>query len=99
MNSPGLKTRLFSDDGIDASRARSEPQYVYFPDESTYNDVRGLFNTLKSFDGTNCAENALSIKSMPFSYDLAMLSCAGTGDLITLEDVRSQNLMSRVSLC
>jgi hypothetical protein len=27
---------------------------------------------------------------MPFSYDLAMLSCAGTGDLITLEDVSTK---------
>jgi hypothetical protein len=88
MNSPSSRTRMFSDDGIDANRSRFEPQYVYYPDESTDNEIRFLFTTLKSTEHSTPSDGyEISIRNMPFSYDLSMLISEGGGDKLTFEDV------------
>jgi hypothetical protein len=86
---------MFSDDGIDANRSRFEPQYVYYPDESTDNEIRFLFTTLKSTEhSTPCDGYEISIRNMPFSYDLSMLISEGGGDKLTFEDVSTVTVVN-----
>lgn len=94
MNSPGGKTRLFSDDGLDASRARCEPPYVYCPDDSTLSEIKFLFSALKSTERTKHGrESEISIKDMPYSYDLSILASEGDGEFIALDDVSQLTLL------
>lgn len=86
-----MKSRLFSDDGIDASHARREPDSIYFPDENTQSEIKLLFTTLKS--AQNESENGVSvnISELPFSADLAMLA---QGNLLSIDDVRTYCFIS-----
>ena len=82
-------SKIFSDDGLNYMQSRCEPEYIYYPDESTINEIKYLFVTLKSTElgGTRNNESVIFIKNMPFSYDLAMLLSEGDGNVLSLEDV------------
>ena len=88
MNSPSAKTRLFSDDGIDPSRSHCEPEYVYYPDESTETEIRHFFNALK--ESSQIKQNnseQINIRDIPFRHDLSIMISGSDSDLISVEDV------------
>jgi len=85
-----MKTKLFSNDGIDPSHARREPDTIYFPDENTQQEIRYLFTTLKSAQNEKDASGAaLNIRNLPYSSDLADLASDTQGNLLSFDDVRS----------
>lgn len=88
MSRPGVRASLFSDDGIDSNKSRFEPLVAYNPDESTRNEITFLFTTLKSTEHSGNHINEISIRGIPFSYDLSVLASEGSGDRLTVEDVR-----------
>lgn len=89
------KNRLFSEDGIDATHSRTVPSCVYLPDESTLNEIKYLFITLKSTQkGDDSGGGQLNICNMPYSADLAMLASDGAGDVLSLEDVSNSHIVT-----
>ena len=88
-----MKTRLFSDDGIDSSHARREQESVYFPEGSTLDEIKFLFKTLESTQnakGTN--EGVVDIRNLPYSSDLSILTSDTQGNLLSLDDVSLDRL-------
>ena len=84
----GSKCRLFSEDGIVASHAQTVPSCMYLPDESTLNEIKYLFTTLKSTQkGDDYPGGPLNILNVPYSADLALLTSDGNGAVLSLEDV------------
>lgn len=85
-----MQTKLFSNDGIDPSHARREPDTIYFPDENTQQEIRYLFTTLKSAQNEKDASGAaLNIRNLPYSSDLADLASDTQGNLLSFDDVSS----------
>jgi hypothetical protein len=80
---------LFSDDGIDAGHAKFEPACLYYPDESTCDDIKYLFTTLESTQRYKESDGQmLEIQSLPFSADLSSFSQDENGEVLSLNDVR-----------
>lgn len=82
------KMKLFSDDGIDSSHARQEPESIYFPDENTHEEIKYLFTTLRSTQNERDANGvAINITNLPYSADLAVLASDNQGNLLSMDDV------------